>query len=150
MSELVELKVLPVSVCVHKMYTTCLLGSQGNGNLRLVDGRHFWEGRVEVFISGRWGTVCDDDWDSNDAAVVCRQLGFSTSSKRLYNYSYYYYSSTDSIAVGNAYFGPGSGVVVISDLACVGSELRLLQCAHTSSQNCDHHRDAGVQCLLSE
>ena len=39
------------------------------------------EGRVDFCRSGRWGVICNDDWDNNDAKVVCRQLGYDVESK---------------------------------------------------------------------
>ena len=50
-----------------------------NGDIRLRGGRIYTEGRVEVCYNATWGTVCDDIWDSTDADVTCRQLGFSPS-----------------------------------------------------------------------
>ena len=46
--------------------------------MKLAGGQLENEGRVEVCLEGRWGTVSDDGWSTADAKVVCRQLGHST------------------------------------------------------------------------
>ncbi len=52
------------------------------GDLRLVSslGRTgVSSGRLEFYYNGQWGTVCNDRFDSNDAMVACRQLGYAGS-----------------------------------------------------------------------
>ena len=98
--------------------------------MRLVDGSSHLEGRVEVYINGAWGTVCDDGWDIRDARVVCRQLGYGTAVQ----------------AFKRARFGQGSGDIVLSNVQCKGSEWSLDRCTASPNHNCSHHEDAGVSC----
>ena len=46
-----------------------------NVQVRLAGSSKSNEGQVEVSYYGVWGTICDDRWSHEDAAVVCRMLG---------------------------------------------------------------------------
>ncbi|XP_028664161.1 scavenger receptor cysteine-rich domain-containing group B protein isoform X1 [Erpetoichthys calabaricus] len=105
------------------------------GAVRLVNGRHRCEGRVELYLEKQWGTVCDDAWDLKDARVVCRQMGCGNA----------------TAAQEEAYFGRGTGIILLDNLKCRGNETYLQQCSHIrwDVHNCDHSEDAGVTCALS-
>ncbi|XP_034050584.1 neurotrypsin [Thalassophryne amazonica] len=111
----------------------CLLSQAVAPPLRLVGGEEDFEGRVEVFHGGRWGSICDDQWDNRDAEVVLRdRLGFSGVAK----------------AWSWAHFGQGSGPIQLDAVKCTGNELSLDQCPHGDweQHNCDHMEDASVSC----
>ena len=73
-------------------------------------------------------------WDTSTAngQVVCRQLGYGTSS---------------NITVFlRAYFGQGTGSVIMDDVACFGNESSLFNCSHMLYSSCSHYWDVGIRC----
>ncbi|XP_073208968.1 neurotrypsin-like isoform X3 [Lepidochelys kempii] len=110
----------------------CVPPAGAGAPLRLAGGKESFAGRVEVYHDGKWGTICDDQWDDRDAEVVCRQLGFSGTPK----------------AFSWAHYGQGSGPILLDEVECSGNELSLDQCKKNNwgQQNCDHIEDAGVSC----
>ena len=101
-------------------------------NVRLVGGTASYEGRVEIYRMGEWGTVCDRRWDINDATVLCRQLGYSRA----------------VAAKLSAYYGLGSGKIWMDIFDCLGNETELHHCPMYwwPISECDHFKDAGVIC----
>ncbi|XP_052811572.1 deleted in malignant brain tumors 1 protein-like [Mya arenaria] len=109
---------------------TCTRGSSA---IRLRNGRHKKEGRVEVLHNGTWGTICDDDIDIQFAKVVCRQFGYAT----------------DNVAVrSEAYYGDGDGPIWLDDFTCQGNETVIDLCLFSQwgQHDCLHSEDGGVTC----
>lgn len=66
------------NVTVSSQFASC-----ENGDIRLAEGSHTYEGRVELCVNNAWGTVCDDHWDVLEGNLVCRQLGFQPFGKMI-------------------------------------------------------------------
>ena len=107
--------------------------------IRLINGANERTGRVEVYTNStggldnaRWGTICDDNWDIQDARVICRQLGYP-----------------DAVApLLSAHYGHGSGPVWLNNINCLGIESDLFACGHNGLGNhsCEHDDDVSVEC----
>ena len=90
---------------------------------------------MEIFYNGQWGTVCDDNWDMKDAAVVCRQLGYTYAVR----------------ALQGSDVPDGTGPIWLDGIACTGDERNLQSCSHNGwrKHDCSHLEDAGIECFYS-
>ena len=77
-------------------------------------------GRIEILYAGVWGTIGLNNWDINDAAVVCRQLGYQTGAEA---------------ALTNGVYGPFIGPTWLTNLQCTGYETNVMNCAHDAIAN---------------
>ena len=115
------------------VFNSSIRAVSGPLQIRLVGGSNSNEGRVEVLYNNVWGTVCDDAWSTDDASVVCRQLGLPHENAEV---------------LGSAEFGEGSGQIWLDEVNCLGSESNLDECSHPGwgTHNCGHAEDAGIRC----
>ena len=111
--------------------------AQNAGDVRLRDGGAAWQGRLEIYANGEWGTVCDDRFGLPEVQVVCRQLGYDDG-RALYR---------KDVVDGDA-----SLPIHLDDLSCSGDEESLLDtdclAFPIGTHNCDpdHAEDVGVVC----
>lgn len=103
-----------------------------DGSIRLVGGRSPTEGNVEIFYRGRWGSICDDEWDIREAYIVCKMLGYNRAVR----------------ATFNSQFGRGRDLIWMDNLFCTGGEYRLDRCRFDGwgVHDCNHAESAGVVC----
>ncbi|XP_068827623.1 antigen WC1.1-like [Capricornis sumatraensis] len=114
-------------------------GAVCSGWLRLKDGAHHCEGRLEVKHQGEWGTVNDLNWSIEEAAVVCRQLKCG--------------AAVD--APKGAKFGPGIGPIWFHYIYCKGPESAITECSYPTvkdhrPEGHSHDKDAGAVCSVLE
>ncbi|XP_069083688.1 deleted in malignant brain tumors 1 protein-like isoform X3 [Pleurodeles waltl] len=123
--------------------TACLLqvlsvvviysGYAYNARVRLTGSKAPCAGVVQVSVFGTWKRVCDSQWDLQDAAVVCQELGCGVP-----------YSVPPASAFGAAMID----LVAITDVQCRGDEGSLWQCPHSTriQRFCYDGRFAAVNC----
>ena len=82
--------------------------------------------------NAQWGTICDDNWDIQDAWVVCHQLGYLSA----------------VVTPLPAYYGEGTGPIWLSNVKCNGNESNLFACVHSriGNHNCGHDQDVSIKC----
>ncbi|CAE1270069.1 DMBT1 [Acanthosepion pharaonis] len=114
--------------------TTSIPPTSNDVRIQLIGGSSEISGRIEIIRNGVKGTVCDDQFDNNDAKVICRMIGYRSGEE-----------------IPNT-FGQGRGVIWLDDLSCTGSEYDLEVCPNLSwgVHNCGHDEDVAIKCSTAD
>ena len=124
--------------------TSGLPGTTTGMPVRLVGGKSPFEGRVEVYYKGSWGTVCDDQFNDVMGEVICQKLGYGPLEET--------FGSDDNRwqIRGVDLFGQGTGPINIDTtyFTCLGGETELSDCIWDKNKenDCSHDEDAGLRC----
>ena len=119
--------------------------------VRLVNGGHNCEGRVEICHNGQWGTVCDDSWGLPEAQVNKTAPDNNVVNEHNYNTQV----ACSQVGCGaatsaphRARFGYGTGPIWLDNVACSADDSSLDECRHNGwgSHNCGHSEDASAIC----
>ncbi|KAM9353583.1 scavenger receptor cysteine-rich type 1 protein M130-like [Symphorus nematophorus] len=100
-------------------------------SVRLVDGTSLCSGRLEVKSNQRWSSVCEADFEQQDAEVVCRELGCGAPS-----------------VLQGALYGEVEAPVWTKEFQCGGHESALLDCRSSGSarSTCSPGKAVGLTC----
>ncbi|XP_071138604.1 uncharacterized protein [Mytilus edulis] len=99
------------------------------GDLRLIGGEDY--GRLEIYHSNSWGSICEDGFTKNNAIVACRQMKLRSTHAGFYT-------------------APnGVGIIWLDDVHCTKKTNGIDMCRHTEwgIHDCSHGEDVGVRCL---
>ncbi|XP_075967752.1 scavenger receptor cysteine-rich type 1 protein M130-like isoform X3 [Anarhichas minor] len=120
--------------CVASRYSYRLLDLTCSDSVRLVDGTSLCSGRLEVKSDQSnqwWSSVCEDDFDQQDAEVVCRELDCGAPS-----------------VLQGALYGEVEAPKWTKEFQCGGHESALLDCRSSGSDRntCSPGKAVGLTC----
>ena len=103
------------------------------GQIKLVDGPTLTEGRLMINYKDHYGAVCDDRFDTQDANLVCHQLGFA---------------GQERITGCCPYGRRRCGEIWLDELGCTSQDVWLANCTHRGwgMGDCHPGEEIGVKC----
>jgi hypothetical protein len=106
--------------------------------VRLLGGHSIREGRLQVKIDDKWGTVCNYGWTLRDAELACHQLGL------VLNPDDWFLERADIPEAGT------TEPIIMSNVRCTEDDTDITKCRAEKQDEfenaCTHENDVGLRC----